>query len=399
MKRIRPYYIGLIVDLLYIVIIISQWQKWFVGVARFNSHKFFLIMYICLAILYRISFLKILSNRIITWNIRNVFLSIKSNKARIEIGFKRYIVNLAPMILYLLYKFLFLFLSIGFVLFYSSINIDEYLNNNNIFLIGGLIAIYIVASYMHFYVLLSQNIYIDTVWIMLLEVIVLGVILFLGLLDTSMWGLVTAIVVIINSYLSEDIWKITRYSIVHSKKFVYQKRFIKLKVLVNILVFVLFILLALFSPQSIVGKFIVTTTATNPLISLGFLKFYILLLAFIIIYPNIEGITTFFVELLYKEDKTVEFYKKIKGKYQRVEKDIRGKDELTYSEPIVKIKNGKIYSLTHNQDKFLGYEIDLENKQIIFDDGLKLQFSFDDFNDELLIADKRYKKMKPTFNN
>lgn len=182
MKRIRPYYIGLIVDLLYIVIIISQWQKWFVGVARFNSHKFFLIMYICLAILYRISFFKILSNRIITWNIRNVFLSIKSNKARIEIGFKRYIVNLAPMILHLLYKFLFLFLSIGFVLFYSSINIDEYLNNNNIFLIGGLIAIYIVASYMHFYVLLSQNIYIDTVWIMLLEVIVLGGYLIFGII-------------------------------------------------------------------------------------------------------------------------------------------------------------------------------------------------------------------------
>ena len=65
-------------------------------------------------------------------------------------------------------------------------------------------------------------------------------------------------------------------------------------------------------------------------------------MGFIIIYPNIEGITTFFVELLYKEDKTVEFYKKIKGKYQRVENDIRGKDELTYSEPIVKIKNGKI---------------------------------------------------------
>lgn len=43
--------------------------------------------------------------------------------------------------------------------------------------------------------------------------------------------------------------------------------------------------------------------------------------------------------------------------------------------------------------------IDLENKQIIFDDSSKLQFSFDDFNDELLIADKRYKKMKPTFNN
>ena len=214
-----------------------------------------------------------------------------------------------------------------------------------------------------------------------------------------MWGLVTAIVVIINSYLNDDIWKITRYSIVNSKKFVYQKRFIKLKVLVNILVLVLFILLALFSPQSIVGKFIVKTTATNPLISLGFLKFYILLLGFIIIYPNIEGITTFFVELLYKEDKTVEFYKKIKGKYQRVEKDIRGKDELTYSEPIVKIKNGKIYGLTYNQDKFFGYEIDLENKQIIFDDSSKLQFSFDDFNDELLIADKRYKKMKPTFNN
>ena len=56
MKRIRPYYIGLIIDLLYIVIIISQWQKWFVGVARFNSHKFFLIMYICLAILYRINY-------------------------------------------------------------------------------------------------------------------------------------------------------------------------------------------------------------------------------------------------------------------------------------------------------------------------------------------------------
>ena len=399
MKRIRPYYIGLIIDLLYIVIIISQWKQWFVGVARFNSHKLFLIIYICLEILYRISFFKILSNRIIIWNIRNVVSSIKSNKTRIEIGFKRYIMNIVPMILYLLYKFLFLFLSIGFVLFYSSINIDEYLNNNNIFLIGGLIAIYIVASYMHFYVLLSQNIYIDTVWIMLLEVIVLGIILFLGLLDTSMWGLVTAIVVIINSYLNDDIWKITRYSIVNSKKFVYQKRFIKLKVLVNILVLVLFILLALFSPQSIVGKFIVKTTATNPLISLGFLKFYILLLGFIIIYPNIEGITTFFVELLYKEDKTVEFYKKIKGKYQRVEKDIRGKDELTYSEPIVKIKNGKIYGLTYNQDKFFGYEIDLENKQIIFDDSSKLQFSFDDFNDELLIADKRYKKMKPTFNN
>ncbi|MFR6420580.1 MAG: hypothetical protein ACLUOJ_05780 [Streptococcus salivarius] len=77
----------------------------------------------------------------------------------------------------------------------------------------------------------------------------------------------------------------------------------------------------------------------------------------------------------------MEFYKKIKGKYQRVEKDIRGKDELTYSEPIVK-KKWKIYGLTYNQDKFFGYEIDLENKQIIFDDS-KLQFSFDDFNDEL----------------
>lgn len=66
---------------------------------------------------------------------------------------------------------------------------------------------------------------------------------------------------------------------------------------------------------------------------------------------------------------------------------------------MMNIKNGKIYGLTYNQDKFFGYEIDLENKQIIFDDSSKLQFSFDDFNDELLIADKRYKKMKPTFNN
>ena len=49
-------------------------------------------------------------------------------------------------------------------------------------MIGGLIAIYIVASYMHFYVLLSQNIYIDTVWIMLLEVIVLGGYLIFGII-------------------------------------------------------------------------------------------------------------------------------------------------------------------------------------------------------------------------
>jgi hypothetical protein len=234
---------------------------------------------------------------------------------------------------------------------------------------------------------------------MFFGIIAFGIVLLFGVLNTSMWGLVTALVVIVNFYLSEDIWKITRYNIKNSNKIIYQKRFVRIRVLVNILVLVLFILLAILSPQSVIGKFLVSLFAIPSIIVLGITKSYSLFFIFIIIYPNIEGITTFFVELLYKEDKTVEFYKKIKGKYQRVEKDIRGKDELTYFEPIVKIKNGKIYGLTYNQDKFFGYEIDLENKQIIFDDSSKLQFSFDDFNDELLIADKRYKKMKPTFNN
>jgi len=234
---------------------------------------------------------------------------------------------------------------------------------------------------------------------MFFGIIAFGIVLLFGVLNTSMWGLVTALVVIVNFYLSEDIWKITRYNIKNSNKIIYQKRFVRIRVLVNILVLVLFILLAILSPQSVIGKFLVSLFALPSIIVLGITKSYSLFVIFIIIYSNIEGITTFFVELLYKEDKTVEFYKKIKGNYQRVEKDIRGKDELTYSEPIVKIKNGKIYGLTYNQDKFFGYEIDLENKQIIFDDSSKLQFSFDDFNDELLIADKRYKKMKPTFNN
>ena len=395
MKRIRPYYIGLIIDLLYIVIIISQWQKWFVGVARFNSHKFFLIMYICLAILYRIAFFKILSNRIITWHINDIIFIIKNRKPRVENSWIKWGMNAVGMFLYSFYKFLFLLLTIGLLSLYFPISY------NNIFslLITSLIISYAGASYIHCFILLFLDIYIDTVWVMFFGSIAFGIVLLFGVLNTSMWGLVTALVVIVNFYLSEDIWKITRYNIKNSNKIIYQKRFVRIKVLVNILVLVLFILLAILSPQSVIGKFLVSLFAIPSIIVLGITKSYSLFFIFIIIYPNIEGITTFFVELLYKEDKTVEFYKKIKGEYQRVEIDILGKEELTYSEPIVKIKKGKIYGLTHNQDKFWGYEIDLENKQIIFDDGLKLQFSFDDFNDELLIADKRYKKMKPTFNN
>lgn len=303
--------------------------------------------------------------------------------------------NVVGMFLYSFYKFAFLLLTIGLLSFYFPISY------NNIFslLITSLIISYAGASYIHFFILLFLDIYIDTVWVMFFGIIAFGIVLLFGVLNTSMWGLVTALVVIVNFYLSEDIWKITRYNIKNSNKIIYQKRFVRIRVLVNILVLVLFILLAILSPQSVIGKFLVSLFALPSIIVLGITKSYSLFVIFIIIYSNIEGITTFFVELLYKEDKTVEFYKKIKGKYQRVEKDIRGKDELTYSEPIVKIKNGKIYGLTYNQDKFFGYEIDLENKQIIFDDSSKLQFSFDDFNDELLIADKRYKKMKPTFNN
>ena len=395
MKRIRPYYIGLIIDLLYIVIIISQWKQRFVGVTNFNESKRLLIIYICLAILYRISFFKLLSNRIITWHINDIIFIIKNRKPRVENGWIKRGMNVVGMFLYSFYKFAFLLLTIGLLSFYFPISY------NNIFslLITSLIISYAGASYIHFFILLFLDIYIDTVWVMFFGIIAFGIVLLFGVLNTSMWGLVTALVVIVNFYLSEDIWKITRYNIKNSNKIIYQKRFVRIRVLVNILVLVLFILLAILSPQSVIGKFLVSLFALPSIIVLGITKSYSLFVIFIIIYSNIEGITTFFVELLYKEDKTVEFYKKIKGKYQRVEKDIRGKDELTYSEPIVKIKNGKIYGLTYNQDKFFGYEIDLENKQIIFDDSSKLQFSFDDFNDELLIADKRYKKMKPTFNN
>lgn len=395
MKRIRPYYIGLIIDLLYIVIIISQWKQWFVGVTNFNESKCLLIIYICLAILYRISFFKLLSNRIITWHINDIIFIIKNRKPRVENGWIKRGMNVVGMFLYSFYKFAFLLLTIGLLSFYFPISY------NNIFslLITSLIISYAGASYIHFFILLFLDIYIDTVWVMFFGIIAFGIVLLFGVLNTSMWGLVTALVVIVNFYLSEDIWKITRYNIKNSNKIIYQKRFVRIRVLVNILVLVLFILLAILSPQSVIGKFLVSLFALPSIIVLGITKSYSLFVIFIIIYSNIEGITTFFVELLYKEDKTVEFYKKIKGNYQRVEKDIRGKDELTYSEPIVKIKNGKIYGLTYNQDKFFGYEIDLENKQIIFDDSSKLQFSFDDFNDELLIADKRYKKMKPTFNN
>ena len=395
MKRIRPYYIGLIIDLLYIVIIISQWKQWFVGVTNFNGSKRLLIIYICLAILYRISFFKLLSNRIITWHINDIIFIIKNRKPRVENGWIKRGMNVVGMFIYSFYKFTFLLLTIGLLSFYFPISY------NNIFslLIISLIISYAGASYIHFFILLFLDIYIDTVWVMFFGIIAFGIVLLFGVLNTSMWGLVTALVVIVNFYLSEDIWKITRYNIKNSNKIIYQKRFVRIRVLVNILVLVLFILLAILSPQSVIGKFLVSLFALPSIIVLGITKSYSLFVIFIIIYSNIEGITTFFVELLYKEDKTVEFYKKIKGKYQRVEKDIRGKDELTYFEPIVKIKNGKIYGLTYNQDKFFGYEIDLENKQIIFDDSSKLQFSFDDFNDELLIADKRYKKMKPTFNN
>lgn len=395
MKRIRPYYIGLIIDLLYIVIIISQWKQWFVGVTNFNESKRLLNIYICLAILYRISFFKLLSNRIITWHINDIIFIIKNRKPRVENGWIKRGMNVVGMFLYSFYKFAFLLLTIGLLSFYFPISY------NNIFslLITSLIISYAGASYIHFFILLFLDIYIDTVWVMFFGIIAFGIVLLFGVLNTSMWGLVTALVVIVNFYLSEDIWKITRYNIKNSNKIIYQKRFVRIRVLVNILVLVLFILLAILSPQSVIGKFLVSLFALPSIIVLGITKSYSLFVIFIIIYSNIEGITTFFVELLYKEDKTVEFYKKIKGNYQRVEKDIRGKDELTYSEPIVKIKNGKIYGLTYNQDKFFGYEIDLENKQIIFDDSSKLQFSFDDFNDELLIADKRYKKMKPTFNN
>lgn len=395
MKKIRPYYIGLVIDLLYIVIIISQWKQWFVGVTNFNESKRLLIIYICLAILYRISFFKLLSNRIITWHINDIIFIIKNRKPRVENGWIKRGMNVVGMFLYSFYKFAFLLLTIGLLSFYFPISY------NNIFslLITSLIISYAGASYIHFFILLFLDIYIDTVWVMFFGIIAFGIVLLFGVLNTSMWGLVTALVVIVNFYLSEDIWKITRYNIKNSNKIIYQKRFVRIRVLVNILVLVLFILLAILSPQSVIGKFLVSLFALPSIIVLGITKSYSLFVIFIIIYSNIEGITTFFVELLYKEDKTVEFYKKIKGKYQRVEKDIRGKDELTYSEPIVKIKNGKIYGLTYNQDKFFGYEIDLENKQIIFDDSSKLQFSFDDFNDELLIADKRYKKMKPTFNN
>ena len=76
---------------------------------------------------------------------------------------------------------------------------------------------------------------------MFFGIIAFGIVLLFGVLNTSMWGLVTALVVIVNFYLSEDIWKITRYNIKNSNKIIYQKRFVRIRVLVNILVLVLFI--------------------------------------------------------------------------------------------------------------------------------------------------------------
>lgn len=148
MKRIRPYYIGLIIDLVYIVIIISQWKQWFVGVTNFNGSKRLLIIYICSAILYRISFFKLLSNRIITWHINDIIFIIKNRKPRVENGWIKRGMNVVGMFLYSFYKFTFLLLTIGLLSFYFPISY------NNIFslLITSLIISYVGASYIHFFI-------------------------------------------------------------------------------------------------------------------------------------------------------------------------------------------------------------------------------------------------------